>query len=321
MMRTIGDMVQRSRYDVVVAEFSVMGQYLHGNPYLPAVRKIISCHYSVAASYRNTVGVLKFTPQGLRSRISLNRLSQYEISLFRAMDRVLVLTAQERFGLLNKAPDLRLHVVPSGVDTDHFRPSNEDTKENSLLFTGDYEQLPNRDAVFWFAINVWPRLKKRNPGLKFYVVGPGVTSEMKKLAAYDLSIVVTGYVPDVRPYFQKAKIFVCPLRLGAGLRVKMLEPMAAGVPVVTTSLGAEGIPIQTGDNAFVADKPQMMVDYIQLLLGDESLRRSMARQARNLIKDRFSWSHTIDSLERVLCETAGHVKVTPPSPRPVDTMT
>lgn len=313
-------MVERNRYDVVVAEFSEMGQYLHSNPYLPAVRKIISCHYSIAASYRKNVSVLKFTRRGLRSRINLDRLANYEIALFRSMDRVLVLTAQERFGLLNQAPDLRIHVVPGGVDIQHFGPHSDEARENSLLFIGDYGQLPNRDAIFWFATHVWPGLKKQRPKLKFYVVGPNITAEMKKLAAFDPSIVVTGYVPDVRPYLEKAKIFVCPIRLGAGLRVKLLETMAAGVPLVTTSLGAEGIPIQTGDNAFVADKPQMMIDYIELLLQDEPLRKAIARQARNLVKERFNWPNTIDLLEKILCETTGKAKVARELPRPADTM-
>jgi glycosyltransferase involved in cell wall biosynthesis len=99
---------------------------------------------------------------------------------------------------------------------------------------------------------------------------------------------------------QKARVFLCPVRLGSGLRVKILEAMAAGVPVVSTSLGAEGIPLHTGDNALLADTPEMMAENIVLLLEDETLRTSIIRQARTLMEDRFAWDRGIDMLEDVL---------------------
>jgi glycosyltransferase involved in cell wall biosynthesis len=149
---------------------------------------------------------------------------------------------------------------------------------------------------------VWPKLKIRRPNLKFYVVGPGVAPEIEDLAKRDASIIVTGEVDDIRPYLQKAKVFVCPVRLGSGLRVKLLEAMAAGVPVVSTTLGAEGIPLHTGENCMLADKPEIMAENIEMLLSDEDLRKAIARQARTLVQDRFSWERGIDSLEDVFAD-------------------
>lgn len=303
MMRKVGDMVDRGGYHVAIAEFSAMGQCLYRNPYLPAVRRVVSCHAGIATTYRKLADILGFRPRGIRSRLSLAGLLRYELDLYRSMDRILVLTSQERYGLLNYAPDLRISVIPGGVDTSHVVPPRERVHELELLFTGHFEQEANRDAVLWFLRTAWPRLKARVPGLRFKIVGPGSTEALRDEARRDPALTVMGGVPDLRPHFATAAVFVCPVRLGSGLRLKVLEAMAAGVPVVTTSLGGEGIPIQQGDSGFVADRPEMMADYIELLLGDASLRQTLSRQGRNLVETRFSWDLGVDQIEDVLGET------------------
>lgn len=303
MQRRVGDMVENGRYHVVIAEFSAMGQFLYHNPFLPAVRRVVSCHSSIVTSYRKVAELMRFRPRGIRSRLSLTGLLRYEMDMYRGMDRILVLTAQERYGLLGLEPDLRISVIPGGVDTDFFQPPRERSEAPELLFTGHFEQEANRDAVIWFLQTTWPMLKKRIPNIRFKVAGPGSAEFLREAAHRDQALVVLGEVPDLRPHLQAAAVFVCPVRLGSGLRLKILEAMAAGVPVVTTSLGAEGIPLQQGDNGFIADRPEMMADYIELLLQDAPLRQTLSRQARALVDTRFSWDIGIDQIEQVLRET------------------
>jgi glycosyltransferase involved in cell wall biosynthesis len=301
MMVRVGEMMERTGYHIAMAEFSAMGQYLFRNRRLSAVRKIISCHYSIATSYRKVADLMQYSARGIRSRLSLRGLLRYEVDMYRSVDKVLALTAQERFALQRYDPHLRVAVIPCGVDTKYFQPA-KDGVEDCILFTGHFEAEPNRDAVMWFAHRVWPELKRKWPSLQFYVVGPGASPEIRDLMRRDKAIIVTGEVEDLRPFMRKAKVFICPVRLGSGLRVKILEAMAAGVPVVSTSLGAEGIPLHTGDNGVLADTPQMMAESILLLLQDDTLRGSIARQARSLVEDRFAWDRGIDMLEDVFAE-------------------
>jgi len=306
MMKLAGDMVHRTGYDVVIAEFSAMGQYLVRNPHMPAVRKIISCHFGIATSYRSIARTMGMSASGLRSRLHINRAQQYEMDMYRNVDRVLVLTAHDRYALLNADPTLRINVIPIGVDADYFRPEWDTPPEKALIFTGQYNGYANLDAVRWFVSSCWPILKKKHPDLKFYVVGPGAQSELKSIARRDSSIVVTGEVEDVRPYLNRATVYVCPIRLGSGLRFKVYEAMASGIPVVTTTLGAEGIPLQNGDNCFMADQPEIMAGCIDMLLTDETLRQGIARQARALVVERFDWNQGMQLMDRVIQDTFLH---------------
>jgi len=306
LMRVIGDMVDRSGYDVAIAEFSAMGQYLVRNPHLPAVRKIISCHFGIANAYRSIARTMGMTPSGLRSRFNINRALNYEIFMYRSVDRVLVLTAHDRYNLLNTDPTLHINVIPCGVDAAYFRPPDDAPRGKSIIFTGQYDNIANLDAVRWFVSTCWPLVKKMHPDLVFHVVGPGARDELQAIARRDSSIVVTGEVGDVRPHLHRSMVYVCPVRLGSGLRFKLFEAMAAGVPVVTTSLGADGIPLQSGDNCFVADTPEIMAGVIDLLLSDDELRQSVARHARELVRDRFDWNQGINLMERVINDTFMH---------------
>ena len=300
MSRKVGDTVEAGNYELVIAEFSGMGHHIVGNPYLPAVRKIISSHFNVAKSTQTAAMALGWSPYGIRLRSSIQRLMRYELNLYRNVDRVVVMTAHERYQLLDEDPSLRVSIVPCGVDSTYFKPDPAVEREEAIVFTGFYVVESNVDAVLWFASKCWPILKKRRPHLKFYVVGPYAPDKVLALGRRDKSIIVTGAVKDVRTYLQRAKVYVCPVRQGSGLRFKLFEVMASGTSLVTTTLGGEGIPLQNGDNCFMADKMEIMADCIDLLLDDDQLRQTMGRQARELVTTRFNWDRGITMLEDVM---------------------
>jgi len=299
MMKAVGKVAEQGKYDLVIAEFSEMGQYLHKNPYLSAVKKIISCHRCVTASYE------KYTALGevrlrlhLKSIPQLRGLQKYEFNMYRCADRIFVLTPQDRFTMQYYAQDLAVSVVPSGIDVKYLQAHPPVPKEPIVLLTGFMDDPANEDGVEWFCHHVWPQLSARHPEVKFYIVGSSPAQRIRRLARKDRRIIVTGEVEDLRPYRNRARVFVSPMRLGSGMRLKVLEAMAAGLPVVSTSLGMAGIEAQTGVNCLVADTPELFTRSVEWLLTDRALSARMARSARELVERKYTLEEGLRRFEQ-----------------------
>lgn len=186
------------------------------------------------------------------------------------------------------------------MDVNYFEPGarHENDKPN-ILFTGNYSDPPNREAAQWFLQRVWPWLKSRRPDVTFYVVGPNPSADMLEFSRRDEQVALTGKVEDIRPYLQRASVFVCPMRTGSGLQGKVLEAMSCRVPVVSTSIGVEGLMARNGHNCLIADRSGIMAQHIDLLLSDEPLREKLAQNAHETA-EQYSWAHSIELLEQAL---------------------
>lgn len=301
MMKAAGEVAEQGKYDLIIAEFSEMGQYLHKNPYLSAIHKVISCHRCVTDSYEKYISLgevrLKLY---LKSIPQLRGLQKYEFNMYRSADRILVLTPQDRFTMQYYAQDLAISVAPAGVDIRHLQAHPPVPKEPIVLMTGFMGDPANEDSVEWFYHHVWPRLSERHPEVKFYIVGAGVRPCIQRLAEKDRRIIVTGEVADMRPYRNRARVFVSPVRLGSGMRTKVLEAMAGGVPVVSTSLGMAGIDAQTGVNCLVADTPELFTQSVEWLLTDRALAARMVRNARELVEKKHSLESGMRRFENII---------------------
>jgi glycosyltransferase involved in cell wall biosynthesis len=299
MSRTIVEMVAKDRYDFVIGEYSVMGQFIHRNPLLPPVRRIISVHECYYLARLKDFRFHKWGRKKLKELINLKGLKAYEFDMYAQADKVLTLTPQGKDELLAIRPDLDIAIVPHGVDVDHFSFSDPDEGEPRIVFVGNYLHYPNVDAVLYFHQEMWPKVKAHCPGLKFVIVGHGPPLEIQNLAQDD-SITVTGRVDDVTPYIRKGQIFICPVRLGGGFRGKILEAMAVGRPIVSTSLGAEGIPSQSGTNIMIADTPEDFAASIEKLLKDRDLYERIRRAGRQLTEEKYAWAKGVEVLEGIL---------------------
>jgi glycosyltransferase involved in cell wall biosynthesis len=304
MMRTVGDMVERTKYDVVIAEFGEMGMYLYRNPYLSAVKKIVSCHRCLTTTFSKYVETSGVPPAlRMKSASQLRILEKYEFEMYRTMDHILTLTAEDRFTLLNYAPQLPISVIPPGIDMDYLdREPAAKPDHPIVMMCGYFSNKSNHDGALWFAHEVWPRLARNHSTLRYYIVGDGTSAELQRLAHRDKRIVVTGAGNDLRPYREQASIFINPMRLSSGLRIKALEAMATSLPVVSTSLGVAGIPAQNGVNCFIADTPQLFAESIEWLLNDPKLATSMGQTAKKMVKNKYSMRSTTSELEQVLEE-------------------
>jgi glycosyltransferase involved in cell wall biosynthesis len=301
MMCTVGDVVEHGKYDLVIAEFSEMGQFLYKNPYLSAVHTIVSCHRCITASYEKYREMEEVRWRlHVKSLPQLRGLRKYEFNMYRSADRILVFTPQDRFTMQYYAPDLAVTVSPSGVDIAELQEHPPVPKEPIILMTGYMRDPANEDGVEWFVHHVWPKLRDRHPEIKFYIVGADPSPRIKKLVMNDHRIVVTGLVDDLRPYRNRARVMVSPVRLGSGMRTKVLEAMAFGLPVVSTSLGIAGIDAQTGVNCLVADTPELFTQSVSWLFTDRELSARMARNAQKLIQNKYALEVGLNQFESVL---------------------
>jgi glycosyltransferase involved in cell wall biosynthesis len=164
-----------------------------------------------------------------------------------------------------------------------------------VVFLGVMHYRPNVDAAMYFAREILPHLLRERPNLTFTIVGGGAPEELRRLAGPN--VILTDRVPDTRPYLARAGAFVVPLRMGSGTRLKVLEAMAMGRPVVSTSLGCEGIAVVDGQHALVADDPSTFARTVLQVLGDPALASRLGSNGRHLVERRYSWPSVLKRLD------------------------
>ncbi len=195
-----------------------------------------------------------------------------------------------------------LWLTPNGVDIDYFRVpvQEENTKKDAILIFGaSLDVKMNQDAVFWFCSSIWPLIKAKISDAQFWIVGRNPNYEIKKLSGKQ-GIKVTGTVPDVRDYYRLGKVFVVPLRLGGGTKLKTLEAMAMGLPVVSTAVGAQGLEVTSGQHLYLADKPEEFADRVVELMRDPIKAALMGEAARLLVEKTYSWTYIMSEVEEKL---------------------
>jgi len=240
-------------------------------------------------------------PYAAYSLIQARRLCRYEREICLASDAVVAVSEADAQALRALSPAIHPVVVPNGVDTERYRPGLPDRlplTHPAIVFTGKMDFRPNIDGVLWFYQEVWPLIRARAPEARFYVVGKNPHPRLAPLSG-DPSVVITGYVADILPYFGGADVYVVPLRVGGGTRLKVLEAMAAGLPLVSTRLGAEGIDLSHEMHALLADTPEAFAQAVLRLLNDQDLRERLGRAARAFVETRYSWEQIAPRLETV----------------------
>lgn len=200
----------------------------------------------------------------------------------------LVVSKGEEELLLQSASNIETRIVPNGVDTDYFTPRS-DPGGRTLLFCGSLDTHPNRAAMSYFFAEIWPKLISRVENVEMYVIGRIPPNWLKQLSAKDPRVHVLGFVEDVRPYFKKATALVCPIRDGGGTRIKILDSLAMGVPVISTSFAASGLCLEHGKHILMADTPVDFVYQIEEMLSNAKLRASLATAGVEVVSREYSW--------------------------------
>lgn len=226
----------------------------------------------------------------LYMRREAEKLRRWEVGWCPRAGVNLVVSPLDRQRLLEVAPRARVTVVENGVDTEYFRPeSPPEEQDGHLVFVGGMGWYPNRDAMLWFVREIWPRLRRADPNRVAKLVGRDPPEEVRR-AAREEGLEAPGFVDDIRPIVDRALAYVCPIRMGGGTRLKILDALAMATPLVATGFAVEGLGLEAGKHFLRAETPEEYATQIRRLEADASLRRSLAEAGRELVEERFAWA-------------------------------
>jgi sugar transferase (PEP-CTERM/EpsH1 system associated) len=297
--RQIERLLAEERFDAIVCDFLPPAINLRAQPPCPS---ILFTHNVEAEIWRrhaetatNIATKYLFTQQW-------RRMLRFEGAALSRFDLVLAVSAADSrtFSRLYcdslRAP---IHVVQTGVDTEYFRPADTGASRTHLVFTGSMDWLPNEDAMTYFCAEILPRIRQSEPDATLSIIGRSPTSAVRKLAEL-AGVEVTGRVDDVRPHIARGSVYIVPLRIGGGTRLKIFEAMAMGKAVVSTTVGAEGLPVTTGRDIEIADEPARFAHAVVRLMRDKPAREQIETAARRLVVDRYDWSAVAIDFEAAL---------------------
>ncbi len=228
--------------------------------------------------------------------IEWHRLVKYEKKVLERFNSVIVLTERDKRILKEFSPATKSVLIPTGVDTDYYKPLGNKTAGVNLVFVGHYRHYPNYDAFKYFVEKLFPNILEKIPDAKFYAVGSGVVPDMSKYASEN--VIVTGQVDDIREYMEKACVFVAPVRLGGGIKGKILEAMSSGIPVVSTVEAGSGIACRDGVDILISKNDQEFIDNTVELLNNAAKRKVLSNNARELVEKHYDWKSIAGELDR-----------------------
>jgi sugar transferase (PEP-CTERM/EpsH1 system associated) len=302
--RELRKLVQTESYDVIVCDFLVAAGVI---PWDLSCPKVLFTHNVEALIWKRHYEVARNPLWKLLSWREWRAMARAERRYLREADHVLAVSQTDRDFFARGLPPGKLTVIPTGVDIEYFRPLAREEESNSLVFTGSMDWMPNEDGILYFAEQILPRICEALPTARLSVVGRKPSPRLKALAASDPHhLHLTGWVNDIRPYLAQSAVCIVPLRVGSGTRLKIFEAMGMGKAIVSTTIGAEGLPVHHGAELLLADSPEDFAKSVLTLLGDAAARRRLGTAARELVETKYSWSSVARefaaALEKVIAD-------------------
>ncbi len=266
-----------------------------------ATRIVYNWHNIESEAMRRFSATISSPAKRWYAGLTASKLASLEQDILQTAFGHVVCSVREREELRRIAPSARIAVIENGVDVASFSPgAGVSPPSHKIIFVGLMDYYPNVEAATSFSQRIWPLLRQRFPELTLWIVGASPTPAVLQLGDLE-GVTVTGTVPDVRPYYRDALAAIVPLRTGSGTRLKILEAMAAGVPVVSTPLGAEGLAVIPGENILLADPDdgETWLRHLEHLTESEPERKALSASALELVRTTYDW----EILGRTLCDT------------------
>jgi sugar transferase (PEP-CTERM/EpsH1 system associated) len=301
-------LLQQETFDVVLCDFLIAAGVI---PWGVQVPKVIFTHNVEADIWRRSFEVARNPVWKALSWREWRAMEAAERRYLRLADHVFAVSQTDRDAFAHFIDPSRLSVIPTGVDTHYFAPSTEPEAAHSLVFTGSMDWLPNEDGMLFFLNSILPLIRKEIPDVSLDVVGRHPSSRLQEVASREANVRLTGWVEDIRPFLARAEICVVPLRIGGGTRLKIFEAMSMAKAVVSTTIGAEGLPVEPGKHLLLGDDPAGFARAVVDLVYDPERRRRISAAARTLVEKKYSWSHVGEIFE----ERLSHVANAAPRPR------
>lgn len=305
VMRNLVDrLAEGTRFDVAHADQLNMAQYAAR---VADARKVLDAHNALWLLYKRLAETMGAGPRRALLDRDWKLLKRYEGQICRAFDGVLAVSCEDKAALLEAVAEAngqardedvaKMVVIPIAVDADEVRPVARHPDADHILHIGTMYWPPNIDGVKWFIAEVLPHIRKRHPEIICDIVGARPPQELLEMSKSDPRINVTGYVDDPRPYLQSAGVMVVPLRAGGGMRVKILNAMAQALPIVTTTLGCEGIAVEHGKHVLIADSPLEFAQAVSRILEDRDYADALGCNGRALVESIYDYRAACRPLE------------------------
>jgi sugar transferase (PEP-CTERM/EpsH1 system associated) len=307
MEREIARLIDRESIDLVVCDFLFPAVNVPERLPVPAV---LFQHNVEAMIWQRHAAVASHPLRRAYLNRQWRRMRAFEGAQCRRFDQVVAVSAEDVAWFAREYDISHVAHVPTGVDTEYFRPSGTiPANPTTLLFTGSMDWMPNEDAVAYFAEAILPRVRTEVPAATLNIVGRNPSPSVMALGQGHPAVRVTGTVPDVRPHLEAAGVFVVPLRIGGGTRLKIFEAMAMEKAIVTTSIGAEGLPVRDGEHLLIADTPAALAAAVTRLIRDPDYAAKLGHRAAELVRSRFGWDRAAEQFADICMQT-----VAPPAP-------
>jgi sugar transferase (PEP-CTERM/EpsH1 system associated) len=283
--RRVADKLAGDHFDLVHGDTIGLTQFV-----APEERPCVLTHHNVESILMRRRADVERRPLARRFlQRETHKLARYEAVTSPRYDVNIMVSHHDARTLSEMVPGVRTAIVPNGVDIEYFKPACVD-EGAALIYAGGMNMFANRDAVTHFLDEIWPRVTAAEPLVRFFAVGQDPPKTLLAAAARDPRIIVTGKVDDIRPYVCEASVYVVPLRVGGGTRLKVLDAMAMAKALVSTSVGCEGIEANPGEHLVTADTPETFADATVALIRDRNRRRALGSAARALVERRYAWS-------------------------------
>jgi glycosyltransferase involved in cell wall biosynthesis len=315
MRNLVDGLLQNETFDYALADQLTMTQFLipkggpKGGESQPHPKRIFDAHNAVWTIVER---MRQNAPWYLKplAGIEAQRVKRYEAMLVRDFEHTLAVTSIDQNDLLTAVRETspgseqacaeKITVIPIAVDTQRLAPIQRQPGSRNILTLGTLHYPPNADGIRWFASEVFPLISRQIPEVTLTIVGKNPPADFLQMASENPGVItVTGYVPELKPYLEQAALMVIPVRAGSGMRVRILEALAQAMPMVTTTIGLEGIDAQHGQEVLVADNADAFAAEVIRLMDDAELQARLARNGRSLAERAYDWRVVLKKLDQV----------------------